>query len=90
MNHMHDFNHMQVNWLISDFDNVNGINNNINKLVSKVWMEFAAQWGSCDTDKEWFLYNFFLYLELFQEPKSFLSGEFVTFSDDSGVNLLRW
>jgi hypothetical protein len=43
MNHVHDFDHVQIDWLISDFDNVNSINNNVNKLIGQVGMELAAQ-----------------------------------------------
>lgn len=90
MNHVHDFYHVQVDWLISNFDNVNSVNNNVNKLIGQVGMELAAQRGSCDTDEKWFLYGLFLDLELIQEFQSFLSGEFISFSDDSGMDLLNW
>ena len=90
MDHMHDFNHVQIDWLICDLDNVDGINNNIDELVGQVWVKFAAEWGSGDANQKWFLYSLFLNFELLQKSKGFLSCQFVAFSDDSRVNLLNF
>jgi hypothetical protein len=40
---MHDFNHVQIDWLVWDSDDVDGIDDDINKLVGQIWMKFAAQ-----------------------------------------------
>lgn len=89
MDHMHDFNHVEVDRFIGDLDDVDGIDDDVDKLVGELWMELATERSSCDTDQKWFLYSLLLDFELVQKFKGFLSGQFVAFSDDSGVYLLN-
>jgi aryl-phospho-beta-D-glucosidase BglC (GH1 family) len=43
MNHVHDFNHVQINWFVWDLDDVNSIDSDINKLIGKIRMKLAAE-----------------------------------------------
>ena len=89
MDHVHDFDHVQIDGFVWDFDDIDSINDDVNKLVGEVWMKFTAEWGSGNTYEKWFLYGLFLDFELFQKLEWFFSGEFVALSDDSGVDLLN-
>lgn len=86
---MHDFDHVEVDGFVGDFNDVDGIDNDVNKLVGELWMELATEGSSCNTDQEWFLYGLLLNSELIQKFQGFLSGQFIAFSNDSGVYLLN-
>ena len=90
MNHVHDFNHVQVDGFVWDLDDVDGIYDDVNQLVGKVRMKLAAERSSSNTDQERFLYSLFLDSELIQKSERLLSGQLVSLSDDSGVHLLSY
>ena len=50
MNHVHDFNHVQVDGFVWDLDDVDGIYDDVNQLVGKVRMKLAAERSSSNTD----------------------------------------
>lgn len=85
---MHNFNHEQIDWCIRCPDDIDCINNNLDQLVSQGWIQLRVEACSSDTDQKW-LINFRFDLELFQEFKALLLGQFIAFSDDSWVDLLH-
>ena len=89
MDHVHDFDHVEVDGFVGDLDDVDGIDDDVDKLVGELWMELATEGSSCDTDQEWFLYCLLLDSELVQKFQGFLPGQFVAFGDDSGMALLN-
>lgn len=87
MNHMHDFNHMEVDRFISDFDNIDSLNDDIDQLIGKVRVKFGTECGSGNTDEDRFFYGFFADLEGLQKFERFLPGEFVSLGDDTRMHL---
>lgn len=87
MDHMHDFNHMKVDRLISNFDDIDGLNDDIDQLIGKIRVQLGTKSGSGNTDKDRLFDSFLADLEALQEFKRFLSGELVSFGNDTGMHL---
>lgn len=79
---------MEIDRLISDFDDVNSLNDDIDQLVGKIWMKFGTECGSGNTDEDRFFYGFFADLEGLQKFEGFLPGKFVSLGDDTRMHLL--
>jgi len=74
VHHMHDFYHMQVDGFICNFDDIDCVNNDINKLVGQLRVQFGAEGSSGNTDKQWFLNSLFCYFEGLQKLQCFFTG----------------
>lgn len=59
VNHVHNFNHVKIDRLIRNSDNVDCINNDVHQLIGQVRMQLAAEGSSGSTDENRLLYSFF-------------------------------
>lgn len=89
MDHMHDFNHVQIDGFVWYLNDVDSIDNYIYKLVGQIWVKLTAKWSSGNTDQKWFLYGLLLNFKLVQKLKCLLSCQFIPLSDNSGMDLLN-
>lgn len=87
MNHMHDFNHMEVDRLISDFDDIDSLNDDIDQLIGKIGMQLGTKSGSGNADKDRLFDSFLADLEALQKLKRFLPGKLIPFGDDTRMHL---
>lgn len=67
VNHVHDLNHVQVDGLILNSDNLDGLYDDVYKLVCKVGMEFSAKCSSGNAGEQRFVDFLLADLELLQE-----------------------
>ena len=87
--HVHDLNHVQVDFLLLrlwvSLYSLNGINKDLAKWVSELWMNLGVQRGSGNIDEKlssWLLLD----LEFLEELKGLGLGDLHTFNKDSWMN----
>lgn len=87
MDHMHDFNHMEIDRLISNFDDIDSLNNDIDQLVGKIRVQFGTKSSSGNADKDRLFDSFLADLEALQKLKRFLPGKLISFGNDTRMHL---
>mmetsp|Transcript_903 Transcript_903/g.569 ORF Transcript_903/g.569 Transcript_903/m.569 type:complete len:422 (-) Transcript_903:70-1335(-) len=87
--HVHDFDHMEINWLVLTLDSLDGINDDFGQRIGKVGVDLGVQGGSSNIDEEVTLdITLNGLLEFFKELKSFDLSELKTVNNDSRVNTI--
>lgn len=79
---------MEVDRLISNFDDIDSLNNDIDQLVGKIRVQLGTKSSSGNTDKDRLFDSFLADLEALQKLKRFLPGKLIPFGDDTRMHLL--
>ena len=74
VHHMHDFDHMEVNRLIVDFDDIHCLNYDVYELICQVWVQFGTQSSTCYACQQRLFHCVSGDFESLQKLKSFLTG----------------
>lgn len=79
---------MEVDRLISDFDDIDSLNDDIDQLIGKIGVQLGTKSSSGNTDKDRLFDSFLADLEALQKLKRFLPGKLISFGNDTRMHLL--
>ena len=85
--HVHDFNHVQVDTLVTS-DRLHGVDNNLSERVGDGWVDLGVEGGAGDIEKQVTAHLLLRHLESVQEFHDLYLGFLKTINEDSGVNTL--
>ena len=87
MLHVHDFDHMEINWLLWDLDTFDGIDNNFSQWICESRNNLSVQRSARNFDQE-VTGHFLLDCKCFQEAEGLLFGKLITIHNVSWVHSL--
>ena len=87
VHHMHDFDHVQVNRLICDSDDVDCLDHDVHELVCQIRLQFRAQRRPSHADQQRFLNRVPCHFEALQKLQGLLPPQLIPFGYYPRVHL---